>query len=298
MICNICPRRCGTERDSGAGKGFCSTGNSPVLAKACLHYWEEPCISGTHGSGTVFFTGCTLKCVFCQNYKISQENYGRQISSEQLADVFLSLQKKGAHNINLVNPSHFATAIREAVKSARRRGLSLPVVYNSHGYDSAEVLALMKGIVDIYLPDLKYFSAEVSMRYSGAADYFDVASAAIKEMYNQTGAAILDEAGIMKKGMIVRHMILPGYASDSVKVLEWLGSNMPRDIYVSVMSQYTPYNRACSNPEIDRHITRREYEKVMDKFIKLGFENGYMQERSSADELYIPEFNLEGVPLE
>jgi putative pyruvate formate lyase activating enzyme len=297
MKCNICPRRCKSERDTDKGAGFCGMGNLPVLAKACLHYWEEPCISGTRGSGTVFFSGCTLKCVFCQNYVISQQNFGRKITVEQLADVFINLQEKGAHNINLVNPSHFAAAVREAVILSRKKGLSIPVVFNTHGYDSHELLSLMKGIVDIYLPDLKYFSAEISQKYSGASDYFEVASEAIREMYSQTGPAVLGSDGMMKKGIIVRHMILPGYASDSVKVLEWLRSNMPEDIFVSVMSQYTPYNRECLSPELDRHITRREYEKVLDKFCKLGFENGFMQERSSADEIYIPEFNLEGVPF-
>lgn len=296
MVCNICPRRCKSARDTNNGAGFCGMGNLPVLAKACLHYWEEPCISGTHGSGTVFFTGCTLKCVFCQNYIISQQNFGKTVSIEQLSGIFINLQEKGAHNINLVNPSHFAAAVRDAVRLVKEKGLSIPVVYNTHGYDSLEVLKLMKGTVDIYLPDLKYCSPEISLKYSGAADYFEVAAEAIKEMYSQTGAAVLGEDGIMKKGIIIRHMILPGCASDSVKVLEWLKENMPGDIYVSVMSQFTPYNRDCLNPELDRHITRREYEKVMDKFCKLGFENGFMQERSSADELYIPEFNLEGVP--
>lgn len=293
MICNICPRRCRVER--AAKRGFCGVGCLPVVAKACLHYWEEPCISGSRGSGTVFFSGCNLKCVFCQNYKISQENFGQEISIERLSDIFISLQQKAAHNINLVNPTHFVPAIREAVKIAREKGLQIPIVYNSNGYDSSEILELMDGIVDVYLPDLKYFSSEVSKKYSGALDYFETASAAIKEMYRQVGTARLDEEGMMQRGMIVRHLVLPMHTGDSISVLEWVRNNMPQDIYVSVMSQYTPYYNACLHPEIDRRLTRHEYEKVMSRFYKLDFNNGYMQERASAEEIYIPEFNLDGV---
>lgn len=293
MICNICPRKCRAERD--INRGFCGVGSLPVVAKACLHYWEEPCISGSRGSGAVFFTGCNLKCVFCQNYKISQENFGREISVSRLADIFIELQNKDAHNINLVNPTHFAFAVREAVKAAREKGLTIPVVYNSNGFESPEILKMMDGIVDIYLPDMKYFSSDISLKYSGASDYFAIASAAVKEMYRQVGASQLGVDGMMKQGMIIRHMVLPGHTSDSIKVLEWLRSNMPQDIYVSVMSQYTPYYNACLYPEVDRRLTRWEYERVINKFCKLGFENGYMQERASAEEIYIPEFNLEGV---
>lgn len=293
MICNICPRRCKVER--GSNKGFCGVGNLPVVAKACLHYWEEPCLSGNRGSGTIFFSGCNLKCIFCQNYEISQENYGREVTLERLSDVFLNLQQIGAHNINLVNPTHFAPAVRETVKMAREKGLSIPIVYNTNGYDSPEILEMMDGVVDIYLPDMKYFNTDVSNKYSGASDYFDTASAAVREMYRQVGAARLNEEGIMQGGMIVRHMVLPGHTNDSLSVLEWLRSNMPQDIYVSVMSQYTPYYNACSYPEIDRRLTRREYEKVLSRFYKLGFENGYIQERDSAEEIYIPDFNLNGI---
>ncbi len=291
MVCSICPRRCNVDRQSF--NGFCGMGELPVVAKAFLHQWEEPCISGTRGSGTVFFTGCNLKCVYCQNYRISHENYGRTVSIEKLSEVFLKLQEKGAHNINLVTPSHFVKQIRQALECAE--GLKIPVVYNSNGYDSIENLEAMDGRINIYLPDLKYYSSEISKKYSGAGDYFTAASAALREMYRQTGPATFNEEGIMQRGMIIRHLILPGQSRESVKLLEWIKENMPEDIYLSLMSQYTPYHKASLPPELDRRITAWEYGKVLDKFYKLGFKNGYIQERESATEEYIPDFNLEGV---
>ena len=291
MTCLYCPRKCGADREIYVG--YCGMGKLPVVAKACLHHWEEPCISGTGGSGTVFFSGCNLKCVFCQNYNISHDKFGREITVEKLADIFLMLQKKGAHNINLVTPSHFVPQIRLALDYAT--GLSIPVVYNSNGYDSIDSLKIMEGYVGIYLPDLKYFNPETAAKYSGAKDYFDIASAAIKEMYRQTGAALLDKDGIMKRGVIIRHLILPGYSSESVKLLDWLKANMPEDIHISLMSQYTPYNNSCLPQEINRRITAYEYDRVVGRFYKLGFKNGYIQDRESASEEYIPDFNLEGL---
>lgn len=291
MLCAICPRKCCADREKPGG--FCGTGENPVVARAFLHMWEEPCISGTRGSGTVFFSGCNLKCVYCQNYRISHENFGRELTVEQLAAVFLSLQKKGAHNINLVTPSHYTERIREAVRTAE--GLKLPVIYNSSGYDSREGLAAMEGTADVYLPDLKYFNSDISERYSGAPDYFENASRAVLEMYRQVGAPQFDGDGLITRGLIIRHLILPGLSSESVGILKWIRENLPGDIYISLMSQYTPYYRASEYPEINRRIIRREYEKVLDCFYRLGFEHGYVQERDSACEEYIPEFNLEGL---
>lgn len=290
-LCTICPRSCGTDRSRTVG--FCGMGGNPVVARAFLHMWEEPCISGTRGSGTVFFSGCNLRCVHCQNHRISHGNFGRELTTEQLASVFLSLQEKGAHNINLVTPAHFVKQIKSALEAAN--GLKLPVVYNSNGYESPEGLSLMEGVADVYLPDLKYCSPGISSKYSGAADYFKVASAAIQAMYGQVGPPVFNDEGVMTRGMIIRHLILPGLASESVKILRWIRENLPGDVHVSLMSQYTPYHRACEFPEINRRITRREYEKVLDSFYRLGFENGYVQERDSAGEEYIPEFNLEGL---
>lgn len=268
-------------------------GNIPTAAKAFLHKWEEPCISGSRGSGTVFFSGCNLKCVYCQNFRISQENFGKEVSIAGLAEIFLILQKKGAHNINLVTPAHFAVQIKEAIKNAP--DLEIPVIYNSNGYESPENLKLMEGIVDVYLPDLKYYSCETASRYSGAPDYFEVAAAAVREMYRQVGPPVLDDEGIIRRGLMIRHLILPGLAGESIKILEWIRENMPDKVYVSLMSQYTPYYKACEYPEINRRITRWEYDKVMNRFIRLGFENGYIQERDSAKEEYIPEFDLTGI---
>ncbi len=291
MVCSSCPRKCNADRQSA--DGFCGTGELPVVAKAFLHPWEEPCISGSRGSGTVFFSGCNLKCVYCQNYRISHENFGSEISIEKLSEIFQKLQEKGSHNINLVTPSHFVRQISLALKLAGT--LEIPVVYNSNGYDSLDSLTMMEGMVNVYLPDLKYFSSGVSLKYSGAEDYFETASKALPEMYRQTGPAIFDEDGIMKRGMIIRHLILPGHSGESVKLLEWINANMPEDIHLSLMSQYTPYHKACMHPELNRRITAWEYEKVLGKFYKLGFKNGYVQERESASEEYIPDFNLEGV---
>lgn len=268
-------------------------GNLPVVAKAFLHMWEEPCISGENGSGTVFFSGCNLRCVYCQNFKISQECYGKEITVGKLSSIFLSLQYKGAHNINLVSPSHYVPQIGQAILKAE--GLQIPVIYNSNGYEGIESLKILDGFVNVYLPDLKYYSPEVSGRYSGAPDYFKVAAEAICEMYRQVGTPVLDDDGLIKRGLMIRHLILPGLAGESIKILDWIKANLPGDIIVSLMSQYIPYYRAGDYPEINRRITRREYEKVVNHFIKLGFENGYVQERDSAEEEYIPVFNLEGI---
>lgn len=289
--CFICPRSCGIDRN--VKKGFCGMNDKPVVAKAFLHMWEEPCISGANGSGTVFFSGCNLKCVFCQNYTISQENFGRQITIDELSGIFLSLQKKGAHNINLVNPTHFAMQIREALLMAD--GLNIPVIYNSNGYESIEGLKTMEGLASVYLPDLKYCSPEVAQKYSGAADYFQIATKAILEMYNQVGKTEFDSSGMIRKGLIIRHLILPGLADDSIKILDWIKANLTCEVFISLMSQYTPCYKAELHPEINRRITRREYEKVVNHCLKIGLENGYIQERDSAKEDYIPDFNLEGI---
>ncbi|NTV90091.1 MAG: radical SAM protein [Clostridiales bacterium] len=293
MVCNLCPRKCNVDRD--VKTGFCGSGNSPAVAKAFLHKWEEPCISGTNGSGTVFFSGCNLRCVFCQNHTLSHDNFGSKISVERLAEIFLELQSAGAHNINLVTPSHFALQIREAVLRAKAQGLIIPVVYNSNGYDSLEALHLLEGVVSVYLPDIKYFSSETSWRYSSAADYFEVASAAVKEMFRQVGPPTLDGEGLIKRGLIIRHLILPGQSEDSINILKWIGAELGTEVYISLMSQYTPMHNSTKCPEIDRRITSREYSKVVDCLYRLGLENGYVQERSSASEEYTPDFNLEGV---
>lgn len=293
-FCSSCPRVCGVNREEKTG--YCGVPALPKVAKAFLHMWEEPCISGTRGSGTVFFSGCNLKCIYCQNYDISQNNFGKVVSVERLGEIFSELTGKGAHNINLVNPSHYTAAIREALTGQKQKGrLTVPVVYNSNGYETVDTLKTMEGFVDVYLPDMKYSSEETSFRYSRAKDYPAVSKAAVLEMYRQVGSPVLDESGIIKRGLIIRHLILPGHVSETIDVLNWISANLPEDVYISLMSQYTPYYAAGQFPEINRPITRREYERAVGHLHRLGLENGYIQERQSSDEQYIPEFNLEGV---
>ena len=268
-------------------------GADAVVARAALHFWEEPCLSGTCGSGAVFFTGCSLGCVFCQNEQIStRREVGKRLEPQELSEVFLRLEEQGAHNINLVNPTHFAPAIAQAL---RLRRPSVPVVYNSGGYDRVETLRSLEGLIDIYLPDLKYVSPALSLRYSGAENYPEAAKAAILEMLRQTGPPVFDEEGILQRGTIVRHLVLPSNTRNTSEVLSWL-SQLPADsILVSLMAQYVPCGRASLFPEINRRITKREYEKVQDLLFSLDLD-GFVQERSSAVKDFIPPFNLEGLP--
>lgn len=289
--CFVCPRNCSIDREKGTG--FCGVGNKPVIAKAFLHKWEEPCISGTNGSGTVFFSGCNLKCIYCQNYSISQECFGKQVTVEKLGEIYLSLKEKGAHNINLVSPTQFIPQIRESLEGVKN--LEIPVIYNTNGYENTASIKQLKGCINVYMPDLKYIDSAYSLKYSGAKDYFERASAGLKEMYEQVGGAEFDDNGLIIKGLVIRHLILPGLSSESIKVLDWLKANMRQDVVVSVMSQYTPYYKAESCPEINRRITRWEYDRVVRHFLRLEFEHGYFQERASACEEYIPDFNLEGI---
>ncbi|MBP1560958.1 MAG: radical SAM protein [Oscillospiraceae bacterium] len=290
--CELCPRQCGADRYSGTG--FCGCGADVRAAKAYLHMWEEPCISGTRGSGTVFFSGCCLKCRFCQNYKISCEGFGKEISVTRLGEILLELQEKGAHNINLVSPTQFVSQIIEALDLCRGK-LVIPVVYNTGGYERAETLKMLDGYVDIYLPDFKYFDNELAKKYSSAENYFETVTAALKEMHRQVGRYVLDSDGIMQKGLVIRHLTLPTHRHDSVKVLEWIAENLPKDeVLVSLMSQYTPFYRSLEFKELSRRISTFEYNFVLDKARELGL-NGFMQEKSSAKEEYTPEFDLIGI---
>lgn len=291
--CNLCPRMCGARRDEKRGNGYCRMGAMPVVARAALHFWEEPCISGTKGSGTVFFTGCSLQCVFCQNEQISvRREVGRPLTARELSDVFFRLVEQGAHNINLVNPTHFASGIAEAL---RFRPLPVPVVYNSGGYERVETLRMLEGLISIYLPDYKYRDSALSQRLSGAADYPEHAAEAILEMVRQTGPASFDGDGMLQRGTIVRHLVLPGHTRNSIEVLNWLKENLPEGTLVSLMAQYVPCGRTADYPEIDRRITKREYEKVQQHLFALGLD-GYVQERKSAKKDFIPPFDLEGLP--
>ena len=291
--CRLCPRNCRVNRKERTG--FCGEKDGIRCARAALHHWEEPCISGTRGSGTVFFSGCSLKCCYCQNYQISQEGLGKEISPEKLARIFLDLQEQGAHNINLVTGTHFLPGILTALDLARPK-LSIPVVYNCGGYEKPEVIRLLDGYVDIYLPDLKYFDPELSARYSGARDYFAQASQAVSAMISQTGSPVFDEDGIMQKGVIIRHMVLPGSRKDSISILHWIRENLPEEGFLlSLLSQYTPFYKSCEYPQINRRLTTYEYDKVLEEAISLGLTKGFMQEKSSAKEEYTPPFDLEGL---
>ncbi|MCQ2449025.1 MAG: radical SAM protein [Clostridia bacterium] len=263
----------------------------PRVARAALHFWEEPCISGTNGSGTVFFSGCSLKCVFCQNEPISHGGVGKDISVERLAKIFAELEKAGAHNINLVNPTHYAEAIRRAFEIYRP---AIPVVYNSGGYDKSETLEMLAPFVDIYLMDFKYQDPQHAFAYSGAADYPVLAADAIRTCYSLQPQCIFDEAGIMQKGVIVRHLLLPQATRDAMAVFDWVRQNTP-NAYFSIMSQYFPTGAALQMKPINRRVTAREYEKVLNYILDSGFENCYMQERASAAEEYVPPFDFTGV---
>lgn len=291
--CRLCPRNCGVNRRERTG--FCKEKDRIRCARAALHHWEEPCISGTRGSGAVFFSGCCLKCCYCQNYQISQEGLGKEISPEKLAHIFLDLQEQGAHNINLVTGTHFLPGILTALDLARPR-LSIPIVYNCGGYEKPEVIRLLDGYVDVYLPDLKYFDPELSARYSGARDYFAQASQAVLAMISQTGSPVFDDQGLLQKGVIIRHMVLPGSRKDSVKILRWIKENLPKDSFlISLLSQYTPFYKSREYPQINRRLTSYEYDKVLEEAISLGLTSGFMQEKSSAKEEYTPPFDLEGL---
>lgn len=298
--CELCPRRCRIDRRSAAG--YCGAGSEVRAARAALHHWEEPCISGVRGSGTVFFSGCTLRCCFCQNHQISQEHFGKTLTIRQLADIFLRLQDQGAHNINLVTATQYLPWILPALDLAKER-LSIPVVYNCGGYERTETVKALKDYVDIWLPDLKYYDRELSARYSKAPDYFAVASEAVLQMIEQTGTPVFHSCQngpsstlIMDRGVIIRHMVLPGQRQDSIHLLHWMADALPKgQYYISLMSQYTPYRKNPDYPELNRRITSYEYQKVVDTALELGLEQGFMQEKSSAKEEYTPPFDLEGL---
>ncbi len=292
--CTLCPRNCHVDRTNGQ-KGYCMQTDELVVARAALHMWEEPCISGENGSGTVFFSGCNMRCVFCQNYNIAKGSVGKKITINRLAEIFIELQDKKANNINLVTPSHYVPQIVEAITIARIKGLHLPIVYNCSGYEKIQTLNLLDGYIDIYLPDFKYMDERPAKRYSNASDYFLFTSKAITEMLNQVGAPRFDNNGIMNKGVIVRHLMLPGYLEDSKHIIKYLCETYGDLIYISIMNQYTPLSYVKNYPEINRKITDKEYNELIDYAIELGLENGFIQEGDTALESFIPDFNGEGV---
>ncbi|MGN1420802.1 MAG: radical SAM protein [Eubacterium sp.] len=288
MICSICPRHCNVDREKTVG--YCQSKESFKIARAALHFWEEPCISGKNGSGAVFFSGCNLRCVFCQNYEISRENKGIEISDDRLIEIFEDLISQGAENINLVNPTHYSHRIAEVLRKWKS---PVPIVYNTSGYEEIDSLKELDGLIDIYLPDLKYIRSDKALRYSRAEDYFEKASKALIEMRRQVKDRF-DDNGMMKSGMIVRHLILPQNTNSSVEIINWLNSNLP-DTYLSLMAQYVPCGQLHGFDEINRKITRREYEKVVDYAISLNMDRVFIQETESADTKFIPAFDFTGI---
>ncbi len=294
--CSLCPRECHVNRNAGE-IGYCGQTASLTAARAALHFWEEPCLSGRNGSGAVFFSGCNLRCIYCQNREIAQGHTGREITASRLSEIFLKLQEKGAHNINLVTPAHFVPQIITALKASKKQGLSIPVIYNTSSYEKAETLRRLEGLIDIYLPDLKYFDTALSESYSHAPDYFDTAAAAIAEMVRQVGAPVFadGEDSLMLRGVIVRHLLLPGCGRDSRRILRFLHETFGNDIYVSIMNQYTPLSQVSDIPPLNRRISDKEYERIIDFAIRIGIENGFIQEGETATESFIPSFDCEGI---
>lgn len=285
--CEICPHRCKVNRANGI-KGRCKCDDKIKIALASIHNFEEPCISGTKGSGTVFFSDCNLNCIYCQNYEISQLGKGKEITIHELAEIFLDQQRNNVHNINLVTPTMYALQIIEAIKIAKKQGLNIPIIYNTNGYENIETIKLLNGLIDVYLPDLKYFSNTIAVKYSNANNYFKIATAAIKEMYNQVGTAKFDEEGIIKKGVIIRHLVLPNHIQNSKNILKWIKENIPEDVYVSVMAQYFPTYKAKEDAYINRKLTKKEYKEIENYLYTLNIENGYIQELGEHEEEYVP----------
>ena len=292
--CTLCPRNCHVNRNQGK-IGYCRMTSELVVARTALHMWEEPCISGEKGSGAVFFSGCAMGCVFCQNHEIAKGLRGTSITVERLSEIFLELQEKGANNINLVTPSHYVLQIIEALDIAKSHGLDIPIVYNSSGYEKKETIRLLEGYVDIYLPDFKYMNDEIASRYSHCQDYSTYAKETIEEMVRQTGKPEFYSDGIMKKGTIVRHLSLPGYLEDSKDILDYLHENFKNDVYISIMNQYTPLITVEKYPEINRKVTKHEYDELISYALMMGIKNAYTQEDETQEESFIPDFDGEGV---
>lgn len=289
--CTLCPHNCKVNRLEGE-RGRCYCNDKLRIALASLHYYEEPCISGKNGSGTVFFSNCNLNCIYCQNHEISQEHKGKDITVEELANIFLDEQEKGANNINLVTPTSYIYHIIEALDIAKKNGLNIPIIYNTNGYENVETIELLKGYIDVYLPDLKYYSNELSKKYSRIDNYFEVATSAIKKMYEQVGTPIFNEDGIIQKGVIIRHLVLPNHILNSKHILKWVKENLPNDIYISVMAQYFPTYKARQDKLINRKLTKKEYKQIEEYLYSLDLENGYIQELGEHEEEYVPAFDI------
>ena len=286
--CTICPHKCGIDRTKNPGR--CKSTDKIKIALYSIHNFEEPCISGNNGSGTIFFSNCNMNCIYCQNYEISQLGKGKEITIEELADIMIEQQEKGVENINLVTPTSYALHIIEAIKIAKSKGLHIPIVYNTNGYESIETLKLLEGYIDIYLPDLKYYYNELGQELSNVKNYFEITTGAIKEMYRQVGSPQLNENGIMKKGLMIRHLVLPNNIENSKKILKWIKENIDNNVYVSIMAQYFPTYKAKNIDNLNRKLTKKEYEEIENYLFDLDLENGYIQELGEHEEEYVPKW--------
>lgn len=287
--CKLCPHNCKVNRLEGA-IGRCKVGKNVKIALSDLHFFEEPCISGTSGSGTVFFSGCNLNCKYCQNYKISQHGMGKEIEVEDLAEEFLKLQERNANNINLVTGFMFIPQIVEAIKLAKKKGLKIPIVYNSSGFESVDALKLLDGYIDVYLPDMKYYYDDLGKKFSNISNYFEISKAAIKEMYRQVGSPKFDENGMIQKGLIIRHLVLPNHLQNSKEILKWIKYNIDEEVFVSIMAQYFPSYKANNEEDINRKLSLEEYEEIEQFVYKLDIKNGYLQDLESDEQKYVPDF--------
>ena len=289
--CEICPHECGINRTKKQ-IGRCKSTDKIKIALYSIHKFEEPCISGGNGSGTVFFSNCNLNCIYCQNYEISQEGKGKEISVEELADIFIKQQNRKAENINLVTPTSYTLQIIEAIKIAKKRGLNIPIIYNTNGYEKVETLKLLEGYVDVYLPDLKYYDDELGKKYSKVDKYFEIAVKAIKEMYRQVGSPKLDERGMIKSGLMIRHLVLPNNIENSKKILRWIKENIDENVYVDIMAQYFPTYKAKESKDLNRKLTKEEYKEIEEYVYDLNIKNGYMQELGEHEEEYVPKWEI------
>lgn len=292
--CRLCPRTCGVRRDLGS-VGYCRMPDEVIVGRAALHLWEEPCLSGKTGSGTVFFSGCSLKCIYCQNYNLSAGQDGKKITGERLTEIFLELQDKGAQNINLVTPTHYLKEIIPAIERSRHMGLHIPMVYNTGGYERTEIIKELDGYIDIYLTDFKYFESELAQKYSRAGNYFEYAAKALEEMVRQIGHPIFDQEGQMRHGVIVRHLLLPGCLMDAKKILKYVHTHYGDQVYFSLMNQYTPLASVADMPELNQRVRKKSYDKLIQFALELGVSNAYIQEGETAKESFIPLFDGQGV---
>lgn len=289
--CEICPHKCKINREIG-NIGRCKANDKVKIALYSIHKFEEPCITGNNGSGTVFFSNCNLNCIYCQNYEISQLEKGKEITINELADIFIELQNKNVENINLVTPTTYALHIIEAIKIAKRNGLKIPIIYNTNAYENVDTLKLLEGYIDVYLPDLKYYDNELGKKYSKIDNYFDIATKAIKEMYRQVGPTKINESGIIQRGVMIRHLVLPNNIENSRNILKWIKENIDEKVYINIMAQYFPTYKAKEDEVLNRKLTKREYEEIENYVYELGIENGYMQELGEHEEEYVPKWNL------